>query len=228
MTPVLATENLTKIYLGEVPVTAVHDVTIAVHSGELVALTGPSGSGKTTLLGLLGLLDTPTAGEVRVLGQAAGGLSDSERTALRARMLGFVFQQFHLLGHLDALGNVEAALRYRGLRASQRRRLAMDALDRVGLLHRFDHQPARLSGGEQQRVAIARALVTRPALILADEPTGNLDTENSQRLLALMHELAHDGAAVVVVTHDEEVAVRSHRRIVMRDGSVVQPATVQA
>ncbi|MFS8096753.1 ABC transporter ATP-binding protein [Lentzea alba] len=221
MTAVLATENLTKVYSGEVPVTAVQDVTITVRSGELVALTGPSGSGKTTLLGLLGLLDTPTAGQVRVLGEPAAGLSDRQRTALRARLLGFVFQQFHLLPHLDALGNVEAALRYRGLRADQRRRLAMTALDRVGLVHRFDHQPARLSGGEQQRVAIARALVTSPALILADEPTGNLDTENSQRLLALLDQVASDGAAVVVVTHDEEVAARSHRRIVMRDGAVV-------
>lgn len=219
---VLEGKGLGKVYGGDAPVVAVDRVDVRVAAGSMVALTGASGSGKTTLLGLLGLLDTPSHGRVKLHGHDVSGLADRERTLVRADMLGFVFQQFHLIAHLTALANVEVALRYRGLAPPLRQRRAVEALDRVGLGHRRHHTPGRLSGGEQQRVAVARALVNAPAVILADEPTGNLDSDNSARLLALLRDLVAEGSTIVVVTHDDEVAAVADRVLVMRDGQIVE------
>ncbi|MEI2778570.1 MAG: ABC transporter ATP-binding protein [Tetrasphaera sp.] len=228
-TPVLVGDQLCRVYGGAAPVVAVDHVTVDVHAGTMVALTGSSGSGKTSLLGLLGLLDTPDSGRVLLHGHDVSGLPDRDRTMVRATMLGFVFQQFHLISHLSAIANVEVALRYRGLSGTERSRRAAVALDRVGLGHRRDHVPAKLSGGEQQRVAVARALVNEPAVILADEPTGNLDSDNSHRLLDLLRELVAGGSTILVVTHDDHVAGTADRVLVMRDGQLVtdrEPAVV--
>jgi putative ABC transport system ATP-binding protein len=182
---------------------------------------GRSGSGKSTLLGLLGCLDRPTSGTLRVNGVDLARLGDRERSRLRGDLIGFVFQQFHLVPHLSAAGNVETALLYRGLDRATRRRLALAALGRVGLTERADHRPTQLSGGEQQRVALARALVTNPRVILADEPTGNLDTENAAQVLDLLEHSVSGDAAVIVVTHDASVAARAARRIEMLDGRII-------
>lgn len=217
---ILECAAVSKVYPAAVPVTAVTGVDIAVRPGDLLAITGPSGSGKSTLLGLLGLLDVPTTGVVWVTGSDASRLSDDARSRLRAAHIGFVFQQFNLISHLSALDNVATALLYRGLSRGERRARAAAALGGVGLGHRLRHRPAQLSGGEQQRVAFARAVVTDPAVILADEPTGNLDTESARGALDLLERSVADGVAVVVATHDPEVAARASRRISMRDGSI--------
>jgi len=186
-----------------------------------MAIVGPSGSGKSTLLGLLGLLDLPTAGTIRVAGEDVSVLDDARRSAVRGDSIGFVFQQFHLIPHLTAAGNVETALLYRGMRATTRRRLALDALGLVGLEHRADHRPLQMSGGEQQRVAIARAIVTEPLIILADEPTGALDSANAAHVLEIFHNLQSQDRAVVMVTHDLGIAGGTDRIVSMRDGRVV-------
>ncbi len=223
-TPVFELHGVSKVYPGSVPVTAVADVDLAVSAGEMVALTGPSGSGKSTLLGLLGLLDVPTRGTIRVAGSDASRLSDAARTRLRGARIGFVFQQFNLIPYLTALDNVAAALLYRGLSRRERRERAVAALERIGLGHRLSHRPPELSGGEQQRVAIARAVVTGPAAILADEPSGNLDSESTKAVLDLLQRAVAEGMALVVASHDLEVAARASRRIGMRDGRVHEAA----
>ncbi|HWB70838.1 MAG TPA: ABC transporter ATP-binding protein [Egibacteraceae bacterium] len=220
--PVVAVSDVTRTYqLGGTRVQALRGVSLAVEPGEFVAIAGPSGSGKSTLLHLLGALDRPTSGTVRFSGRDVAELSDAELAALRNREVGFVFQQFQLLARTSALANVALPLVYRGLARAQRARLAREALEAVGLAHRLDHRPAQLSGGEQQRVAIARALVTQPRLVLADEPTGNLDTATGADIIALLRRLnAERGVAVVVITHDREVAAVAPRRLRIRDGLI--------
>jgi putative ABC transport system ATP-binding protein len=221
VTAVLRVADLAKAYPGAPPVIALAGITLEVHRAERVAILGPSGSGKSTLLHVAGTLERPDRGRVSVGGQDVGRLSDARLSAVRARRIGFVFQQFHLLDHLDAGQNVALGLLYRGGQARARRAAAVAALDRVGLGGRLGHRPAQLSGGERQRVAIARAVAGRPGLVLADEPTGNLDSASGRQIIELLAGLADDGTAVVVVTHDAAVAAAMDRRVEMRDGRVV-------
>jgi len=217
----LSLGGVSRVYGTGVEVHALRNVSIDIRTGDLLSIVGPSGSGKSTLLGLLGLLDLPTSGVVTVQGRDATSLSDAERSRLRGEAIGFVFQQFHLIPHLTALGNVETALLYRGLSAGERRRRAFEALERLGLGDRHDHRPVQLSGGEQQRVAIARAIVTEPLVVLADEPTGALDTANAANIMEIFDGLQSPERAVCIVTHDRDVARSTQRQISMLDGEVV-------
>ena len=218
---VLSLEGVSRIYGEEVQVSALDGVSMEIRAGEFVSIVGPSGSGKSTMLGLLGILDLPTHGVIRVRGVDAAELSDAERSRLRGEAIGFVFQQFHLIPHLTALGNVETALLYRGLSSRQRRGRAMEALEQVGLGARHDHRPVQLSGGEQQRVAIARAITTQPGVVLADEPTGALDSQNAENVLEIFHDLQTPDRAICIVTHDLHVADSARRKISMLDGRIV-------
>jgi putative ABC transport system ATP-binding protein len=221
MNQVLELEDVTKSYPAEPPVVALDGVSFSVGQGELVAIVGPSGSGKSTLLHLMGTLDKPTAGAVRITGLDAAQMSDRELSALRAHRIGFVFQQFFLAEHALVVDNVADGLLYAGVSAPARRQAAAEALGRVGLSHRAMFRPSQLSGGERQRVAIARALVGRPAIVLADEPTGNLDSANGQAIMALIEALHDEGATIAVITHDRDLANRLPRQVEMLDGRIV-------
>lgn len=212
--------DVVKEYPGSPPVRALGGVSVTVERGELAAIVGPSGSGKSTLLSVVGTLDRPTSGTVIIDGHDVSGLSDRWLSAVRSRLIGFVFQQFHLLDGIDAVENVAMGLLYTGMRADERRDIAIEALERVGLAHRLGHVPNQMSGGEQQRVAIARAIVNRPAIVLADEPTGNLDSRSSAAIIDLLHELHADGTTILVITHDHELGESLPRQIVFRDGLV--------
>ena len=230
--PAIEAVDVTRVYqLGGVEVTALRGVSLRIDAGEYASIVGPSGSGKSTLMHLLGLLDRPSAGVITVGGQDATSLSDAALAVLRNRTIGFVFQSFQLLARTSALDNVALPLLYRGVAKSERRDRAASALAAVGLAERTHHKPTQLSGGEQQRVAIARALVGEPALLLADEPTGNLDTRTGGEVMETLEQLnAEQGVAVVLVTHDREISERSPRQIFVRDGLIeadLAPATSQ-
>ena len=220
-TPLLELERVSRVYGEEIEVYALREVSLSILPGDFMSIVGPSGSGKSTMLGLLGVLDLPTSGTIRIAGQDVSALDDARRSRLRGDSIGFVFQQFHLIPHLTALGNVETALLYRDMRARERRERAFAALEQLGLGARADHRPVQMSGGEQQRVALARAIVTDPLMILADEPTGALDSVNAAHVLEIFKGLESPERAVVMVTHDPTVAATARRKVTMRDGQIV-------
>ncbi|HEX5830448.1 MAG TPA: ABC transporter ATP-binding protein [Gemmatimonadaceae bacterium] len=221
--PLIQLEGIRKIfYTDEVETHALADIHLEIKDGEYVAIAGPSGCGKTTLLSILGLLDTPTDGTYMLDGQAVSSLSAADRARVRNRQIGFIFQAFNLIGDLTVFENVELPLTYRGMDAAERRRRVTEALERVGMAHRMKHYPSQLSGGQQQRVAVARAVAGDPAILLADEPTGNLDSTNSEAVMSLLQELHRGGATICMVTHDPRYARHADRSIHLFDGRVVE------
>jgi putative ABC transport system ATP-binding protein len=222
-TPILRLEDVDKTYRsGSLEVAAVRGVSLTVQAGEFVSVMGPSGSGKSTLMHIIGCLDTPTSGTYHLAGEDVSTMRESELAEVRNRRIGFVFQQFNLLSTMSAWRNVELPLVYAGLPRAERKRRAVDALARVGLADRVDHRPGELSGGQQQRVSVARALVTDPQLILADEPTGNLDSTATADVLDLFDELQAQGRTIVLITHEHDVSARAQREVHMRDGQLLE------
>ena len=214
--------DMYKIYNpGENEVRAIDGINLTIEHGEFVAIIGQSGSGKSTLMNMLGLLDVPTSGKYLLDGQDVDGLSDDELSEIRNKEIGFIFQGFNLITSLTAVENVELPLVYRGMKKEERNKLAIDALNRVGLSHRLDHLPKQMSGGQQQRVAIARAVAARPPIILADEPTGNLDSHSGVEVMKILHELHEEGRTVILITHDNEIANEAQRVIRIQDGQIV-------
>ncbi len=225
VSPLIQVNNLKKVYLtDDLETHALSDVYFSIDKGEYVTFAGPSGCGKSTLLGILGLLDTATDGEYRLNGSDVSDLSFDARADIRNQQIGFIFQAFNLIGELTVFENVELPLNYRGIRKSERKERVMRCLEKVGMAHRVHHYPAQLSGGQQQRVAVARALVGDPAILLADEPTGNLDSNNGDQVMELLSELHLDGATICMVTHDNRYAELSQRTILLLDGQVVDEA----
>jgi putative ABC transport system ATP-binding protein len=222
---VIRLRDVVKEYPGDPPTRVLHGVDLVVRHRELLAIVGPSGSGKSTLLQIVGTLDRPTSGDVHIAGHDVARLNDKQLSALRAHEIGFVFQQFFLLAGMSATDNVADGLLYTGRRPRDRRARARETLARVGLGHRLDYNTEKLSGGERQRVAIARALVGEPSVVLADEPTGNLDTRAGDALVALLHELNHDGSTIVVITHDHDIAGSLPRQVAVRDGVIEADST---
>jgi putative ABC transport system ATP-binding protein len=216
-------EGVKKVFFtDEVETHALSDIHLEIDRGEYVSIAGPSGCGKTTLLSLLGLLDTPTEGHYTLNGKEVANLTAAERARVRNREVGFIFQAFNLIGDLDVYENVELPLTYRGMPSAERKQRVQEALERVGMSHRMRHYPAQLSGGQQQRVAVARAVVGRPSILLADEPTGNLDSKNAEAVMGLMDELHRDGATICMVTHDPRWARHATRSVHLFDGRVVE------
>jgi putative ABC transport system ATP-binding protein len=216
-------EGITKVfYTEEVETHALSNIHLEIHEGEYVSIAGPSGCGKTTLLSILGLLDTPTSGEYWLNTKEVANLSFSDRARIRNREIGFIFQAFNLIGDLTVYENVELPLVYRGVSSSERKQRALEALERVGMAHRTKHYPSQLSGGQQQRVAVARAVVGKPSILLADEPTGNLDSKNSEAVMGLLDELHAEGATICMVTHDPRWARHARRSIHLFDGRIVE------
>ena len=221
--PVIAVREVSKVFdLGQIRVRALRDVTLRIDTGDMVAIMGSSGSGKSTLMNILGCLDIPTSGRYLIDGVDVSEMDEDDLADLRNRKIGFVFQSFNLVAHTSALVNVELPLAYAGLKGAERRRRAEQALRSVGMAHRLHHQPSELSGGQQQRVAVARAIVTNPSLILADEPTGNLDSHSTEDVLEIFTGLNEDGRTVVLITHEPDVAEQTKRVIRLSDGAVVQ------
>jgi putative ABC transport system ATP-binding protein len=217
--PIISLRHVSRIYdMGHIAVPALDDVSLEVQEGEFVAIVGPSGSGKSTMMNILGCLDRPTSGSYALAGTAVQSLDDNALAKVRSRTIGFVFQSYNLLPRTTALDNVATPLLYQGVGGSDRRRRAVAALERLGLGDRIGHEPTELSGGQQQRVAVARAIVTEPALILADEPTGNLDSHAGAEVMALFHELNAAGRTIVLITHDQDVAATAGRQVHLRDG----------
>ena len=227
MVPVVEMHDITKVYgSGEAEVRAVDGVSLTVNPGEFVAIMGASGSGKSTLMNIIGALDVATTGTYRIDGVDIGDLDDDALSLVRNRRIGFIFQAFNLIPRMSAVANVELPLMYRGVRRSERRRRALEALGKVGLADRSHHQPNELSGGQQQRVAVARALAMEPSLMLADEPTGNLDSKSTADVLDLLDEIHAEGKTIVIITHEDEVAARAQRVITLRDGRIETDAVV--
>jgi putative ABC transport system ATP-binding protein len=223
MPPLIALNNVTRVFVADdVETHALSEITLTIDHGEYVSIAGPSGCGKSTLLSILGLLDTPTRGEYFLNGRAVAGLPHGERARIRNREIGFIFQSFNLIGDLTVFENVELPLTYRGLPGEERRRRVQSALERVGMVHRMKHFPAQLSGGQQQRVAVARAVAGDPAILLADEPTGNLDSTNGEAVMELLRELHRGGATICMVTHDPRYERHADRSIHLFDGRVVE------
>ncbi len=222
-TPLIRLQGITKVfYTEEVETHALSEVHLEIRRGEYISIAGPSGSGKTTLLSILGLLETPTEGEYILEGEPVANLRGAERARIRNRRIGFIFQAFNLIGDLTVYENVELPLVYRGVSSAERRRRVTGALEKVGMSHRTRHYPTQLSGGEQQRVAVARAVAGDPAILLADEPTGNLDSSNGEAVMNLMQQLHHDGATICMVTHDPRYAAQADRSVELFDGRVAR------
>jgi putative ABC transport system ATP-binding protein len=220
--PVVKLRNLTKVFVtDEVDTHALSEVTLEIVRGEYVSISGPSGCGKSTLLSIIGLLDSPTRGTYDLNGRPVSDLSASERAKIRNREIGFIFQSFNLIGDLSVFENVELPLTYRGMSVTERRQRAMDALERVGMAHRAKHLPSQLSGGQQQRVAVARAVAGEPVILLADEPTGNLDSKSGEQVMDLLKEVHDNGATICIVTHDPRYAKHAERSINLFDGKIV-------
>lgn len=220
-------DNISKVFrTSEIETVALNHVNLDIKEGEFVAIMGPSGCGKSTLLNILGLLDNPTEGSYRIMGEEVGNLKEKQRTQMRKGCIGFVFQSFNLIDELNVYENVELPLTYLGIKASERRRMVDDMLKRMNISHRAKHFPQQLSGGQQQRIAIARAVITNPGLILADEPTGNLDSKNGAEVMNLLTELNREGTTIVMVTHSSHDASFAHRTVHLFDGSVVASVTI--